>query len=205
MNDSLLRRFCESPHRKLIVVIATTVLGVVVLIPLADEYFDKKESYASSAVELDRAFQTAETLPMFEQRVADLESQLHLLEERSVSEASISRYRSRLVDLVRKTGCQMRRLDVSTPTTRAWYREDDPLRPRVPTETKETTPFLLERRSVHLAVDGPIVSLYEFLDELLTDKTFAYPNRIQMHNGGRAGDQVSLELELWVFALREKS
>ncbi len=41
MNESLLRNFCESRHRKLIVAIVTTLLGLAVLLPPTDDYLTK--------------------------------------------------------------------------------------------------------------------------------------------------------------------
>ncbi len=202
MNESPIRRFCESTHRKLIVVIVTTLVGLAVLIPLADDYFDKKESRRTLAEELDSARQTVASLPTYEQRANEMTQQLGEYEARSVSQQSVSEYRSKLVNLIRDSNCQMRRLDLGTPTSRPWLENDNPLKRPIVQGTKvKKTPFTLERRSVVLLVDGTMDSIRSLLDKLHEDETFAYPSRLNLHAAGRQGGTVTLELELWLFAL----
>ena len=202
MNESPIRRFCESSHRKLIVVIVTTLVGLVVLIPLVDDYFDKKESRRTLADELDRARQTAKTLPTYEKRVVKVTGELNEFEARSVSAQTVSRYRSKLVDLIRGADCQVRRLDVGTPTLRPWLEQDHPLTKPVAVGTAaKKTPFTLERRSATLLVDGTMDQINGLLEQIHEDETFSYPRRLDLHSSGRRGESVTLELELWLFAL----
>ncbi len=202
MNESPIRRFCESSHRKLIVVIVTTLVGLVVLIPLADDYFDKKESRRTLADELDRARQTAETLPAFEERVTALAQETGEYEARSVSQNSISQYRSKLVGLIRDSNCKVRRLDVGAPTSRPWLENDNPLKkPAAKGLAAKKTPFTLVRSSVVLTVDGTMDNINSLLEKLYKEKTFAHPRRLDLHSVGRQGGSVAVELELWLFAL----
>ena len=201
MNESLLRTFCESRHRKLIVAIVTTLAGLVVLVPLVDDYFDKRESRRTLMDDLDRARETEKTLPAFEKGVAELEERVSQLEGRTVSDESVSLYRTNLLEMVRKAGCQMRRLEVGASAHRPWLQVDDPLQPTAPSPTAKQTPFLLERRSINLSVDGEMTSIHNLLEQLEQDKTIAYPRRIQLHSTGGRGASATLELELWLFAL----
>jgi hypothetical protein len=201
MNESLLRTFCESRHRKLIVAIVTTLAGLVVLVPLVDDYFDKRESRRTLMEDLDRAHQTERTLPAFEKRVAELEESVKQLEGRTVSDASVSQYRTNFLEMVRKAGCQMRRLEVGASAHRPWLVDDDPLQATSPTPTADKTPFQLERRSLNLSVDGDMANIHNLLEQLEQDKTIAYPRRVQLHASGGRGASATLELELWLFAL----
>ena len=203
MNDSILRKFCESPYRKVIVAIVTTVFGLLVMIPLVDDYFDKKESRNTLTDELEIARQTAQSLPDFEERVAGIVEELELVEAREVSETEVSAYRNKLIDLVRKSGCQLRRIDVSLPTVRPWFLNDDPLRDSGKAK-QDATPFSLERRSAVLFVDGPMESTQAFLKELHNDKSFAVPSRLEMRSTSGHESKVTLEIELWLFALARK-
>jgi len=57
-----------------------------------------------------------------------------------------------------------------------------------------------------LTVDGTMDSINDFLEKLHEEKTFAYLNRLDLQGTGRQGGAVSVELELWLFALsRNKS
>ncbi len=201
MNESLLRNFCESRHRKLIVTIVTTLFGLAILCPLTDDYYDKRESCRTLMDNLDRARQTVKFLPAFEQRVVELEDKVSLLEGRTVSAESVSQYRTTLLEIIRKAGCQMRRLEVGTPTRRPWMRNDDPLQSTAALGVTEKTPFQLERRNINLSIDGEMTSIHNLLDQLEKDKTIAYPHRLQLHSTGGRSTSATLELELWLFAL----
>jgi len=206
MNEHLVRQFCESSHRKLIVVIVTTFFGLVILTPLVDDYFDKKADCSVLIENLERAHQTAKELPELEHRLSSLQAKLSELEERSITEESLGQYRNRLVEMIRSSGCQVRRLEVSPATSRPWGMNDDPVAGRVGASApKETTTFNLERRSISLSIDGRMQSLYRVIDELQKDKTLAYANRIQMRSDNHSGDAVTMELEMWVFALTRQS
>ncbi len=202
MNDSLLRRFCESRHRKLIVVIVTTLLGLLVLIPLVDDYFDKSNSHSTLTNDLDRARQTDEGLPKLEEEVAKIAASLEAIDSRAISSDSLSDYRNKVMDLVRKAECQVRRFDVSKPVYRPWLRDDHPLTTATPLDAKKRkTPFALERRNVVLLVDGSMEDLRVLLGKLHQDNTLAALQRVELQAGARGGNQVTMELEMWVFAL----
>ena len=202
MNESPIRKFCESSHRNLIVVIVTTLVGLLVLIPMVDDYFDKKESRRALVEELDHARKTAKALPALEERVAKLTAVMRQFEERSVSQQSLSLYRSKLVEMIRDSGCQVRRLDVGNPKRRPWRINDNPLEKSAGAGSAASkTPFLLERRDVALTVDGSMDNIRELLERLYKDKTFAYPQQLNLHGISRRGGSVTLDLELWLFAL----
>ncbi len=207
MNESPIRRFCESRHRKLIVVIVTTLFGLLVLVPLVDDNFDKRESYNTLTEDLDGARQTAEGLPEIEQQVAGIVKNLAAVESRTISSNSVSSYRSKVVDLVRESGCQVRRFDVSTPTRRTWMKKDNPLEKAAPKQAKnQKTPFALERRNVILLVDGTMENVRELLGRLHKDESLAYLHRLELQSASRGSEQVTLEIEMWLFALgRQKA
>ncbi len=201
MIESLLRNFCESRHRKLIVAIVTTLLGLAVLWPVTDDYFDERESRRTLMDDLDRARQKEKNLPAFEQRVAEFEAKVSLLEGRTISAESVSQYRANLLKIIREAGCQMRRLEVGAPTLRPWMRDDDPLQSTATLGVTDKTPFQLERRNVSLSIGGEMTSIHHLLDQLKKDNTIAYPHRLQLHPTGSRSTSATLELELWLFAL----
>ena len=200
MNDSLARRFCESRHRWLIVAIATALLALVALLPMVDDYFDKSTSRSDLTEELAAARLTAESLPAYEKQAEQVRSELEALEVRAVDEAGVAKFRSRLVDLVRESGCQIRRIDVGAPTRRPWSENDDALA-EIGLPRGAAAPFTLERRSVVLAVDGNMPAVHELLDRLEKERTLSHPHRLQMQGASANGETVTLELELWLFAL----
>ena len=76
MNDSLIRKFCESRYRWPIIATATLLLGLVALLLQVDDYFDKRNSHNVLTEDLDLARETADSLPKFEGRVAELAQKL---------------------------------------------------------------------------------------------------------------------------------
>jgi len=206
VNESLIRKFCESSHRKLIVSIVTILLGLAVLTPLVDEYFDNKESRRALAEELENARQTAEQLPSLEKQVAAVVAELEILEGRSVSEDTVSAYRTRLVDMIRESSCQIRRLDLAQPIRRPWKEGDSPLVEGNKSDSSgKATPFSLERRGIQLSVSGRTHDIYTLLERLQKDTTLAHPERLQIHSDGQNGETVTMELEMLLFALSRQS
>ena len=206
MTESLIRKFCENSHRKLIVSIVTILLGLAVLTPLVDEYFDNKESRRALSEELENARNTAGQLPSLEKQVASVVEELEILEERSVSEETVSAYRTRLVDLVRESSCQIRRLDLAEPILRPWKEGDDPLQEGTKSDKSgKATPFSLERRSIQLSVSGKTHDIYGLLERLQKDTTLAHPERLQFHSDGQNGESITMELEMLLFALSRQS
>jgi hypothetical protein len=201
MNDSLIRRFCESRHRWLIVATATGLLALAALLPMVDDFFDKRTSRSELSESLAAARVTAESLPVYEKQTAEVGKELEALEVRTIDDASVARFRSRLVDVVRESGCQIRRIEVGAPTRRPWKEKDEALSEVAAAAGEGATPFSLERRSVILAVDGPMTAVQDFLDHLEKEKTLSHPHRVQMQAVSGGGETVTLELELWLFAL----
>jgi len=200
MNDSLIRKFCESRHRWLIVATATALVGLAVLLPMVDDYFDKRNSRSDLAEDLVAARQTAAQLPKFESQTKAVRQELAELEIRTVDDAGVARFRSRLVDFVRESGCQIRRIEVGAPTRRPWTENDRPLSDASSPDAA-STPFALERRSVILSVDGAMSAVQELLARLEKEQTLSHPHRLQMQAASGGGETVTLELELWLFAL----
>ncbi len=206
MNETLIRKFCESPRRGLIVATVTILLGLAVVTPLVDDYFNKKESRRALAGDLDNARQTAALLPSLEKQVALVVEKLEAMEERSVSEQTVSGYRTRLVEMIRESSCQIRRLDVASPSRRPWKEGDNPLQAGNNSDSSgKATPFSLERRSIVLSVNGKTHEIYSLLEQLQKDTTLAHPERIQIHSDGQNGEIVTMELELLLFALSRQA
>jgi hypothetical protein len=201
MSESFLRKFCESKHRKLIVAIATTLLGLLVLLPVTDDYFTKRESRRTLTDDLDRAYDTEKLLPAYEQRVVEIEEKLSSLEGQTVSVKTVSQYRTKLLEIIRDTGCQMRRFDVEAPTRRPWMQDDNPLLRTANPSARKKTDFQLERHNINLSIEGDMTSIHKLLDQLDKDESIAYPRQLQLHSNRGSSTAATLEIELWLFAL----
>ncbi len=114
MIEQTLRNFCESRHRRLIVIAGTFIVGLVLVMPLVDAYCAGRDEKETLLAELDSARQVAAELSETEKRVAEKLAQLKVFEARTVDEESLPALRGKLVDLAKETGCSIRRLSVGT-------------------------------------------------------------------------------------------
>jgi hypothetical protein len=105
------------------------------------------------------------------------------------------------VELVRDSGCQIRQLDVVAPTKRPWKQGDDPLKESADAAKAGETPFVLERRAMTLTVDGPMAAIHDLLGRLESERSLCHPHRVNLQSASAGGETVTLELELWLFAL----
>jgi hypothetical protein len=202
MNSSPVRKFCESRYRWPIVATATALVALAAILPQADEYYDNRNSRSGLSEELVRASDTAAALPEYEERAEAVNGELAALELRAVDEASLAAYRSRLVDLVRESGCQIRQIEVGAATHRPWREGDDPrAEPQEGLGKTGATGFSLERRSVLLAVDGAMPAIHDLLARLEQERTLSHPHRLQLQPAAAGGETVMLELELWLYSL----
>lgn len=201
MNDSPLRAFCESRHRKLIVAIVTTLVGLAVFTQLSDDYCDNRENRRILSDDLDRARQMERQLPKFTKAVALQEAKARELEELTVSDASMTAYRDRILEIVRQSGCQMRTLQAGQPTTRPWLKKDDPLVKQVKANKKNKTPFQLQRRNLSLLVDGEMANIHKLLALLEEQQSTAFPHRVTLSAASSRSGNATMEMNLWLFAL----
>jgi hypothetical protein len=205
MNESILRRFCESPRRGLIVTIVTGLFGLVVMIPLADDYFDSRENRADLEAKLLVAEQSQQALPKLEEKTQEIEAQLSAREAQCVTEASLSDYRTRLVDTIRDAGCRIQRLDLAQAMSRPWNEADTPLveRPRSDKNAK-ATPYNLEKRTLSLSVAGRVTDILGLLEKLEHEPTLAYPQSLEFLATDNSSDVVTLNMQMWLFSLERK-
>lgn len=205
MNESILRRFCESPRRGLVVTIVTGLFGLVVMIPLADDYFNSRENRADLEAKLADAKQSQQALPGLEQKTKEIEALLDAREAQCVTEASLSDYRTRLVDTIRDTGCRIQRLDLAQPMSRPWIEADSPLidRPR-PDKNAKVTPYNLEKRTLSLSVAGRVTDILALLEKLEHEPTLAYPQSLEFRATDNSSDLVTLDMQMWLFSLERK-
>jgi hypothetical protein len=204
MNDSLIRKFCESRHRWPIVATATVLTALATVVPSVDDCCNKRSSRNDLVDKLVLARRNAQELPQTEAQAAQVAAELAALEARAVDEEDLARFRSRLVDVVRDSGCQIRRLDIATPLARVWKQGDKALEEQ-PAGDGADTPFSLERRSVVLAVDGGMAAVQDLMTRLEQEQTLSHPHRVQLQAAASGGETVTLELELWLFAFKRTS
>jgi hypothetical protein len=93
----------------------------------ADKYFALIEEEGQLAMDLGDAETEVGRLDDLKNQRVEINQRLTQLKNRAVTESDIKVIPDELTELVRKTGCQFRRIEVSTPRTRSWKTDDHPL------------------------------------------------------------------------------
>ena len=206
MIEQALRRFCESKHRKLIVIAGTFVVGLVLVIPLVDVYCAGRDEKEDLLVELDSARRMALELEQFERRVAEKLAQLKDFEAKTVDEQSLPLLRGKLVDLAKETGCSIRRISVGGVSSRQWMPGQDPIATATDTrQTESNSNFQLEWRPVSVSLSGTITSLKSMVERVADAKMLMHTKSFEMYPSSPTRQSLTLDLELWYFTLVRKS
>ena len=205
MIEQTLRRFCESPHRWLIVIAGTFVVALVLVMPLVDAYFAGSDEKETLLAELDSAKQIAVDLDQFESRVGEKLAQLKVFEARTVNEDSLAALRGQLVDLAKDTGCNIRRLSVGGASSRPWAPGQNPVVPNPDAKPNETpAAFMLEWRPVSISLSGTSASLRALLERVASSGMLMHAKSIEMYPSSPARHSLTLDMELWYFTLARR-
>ncbi|MEN0109198.1 MAG: hypothetical protein AAF805_00600 [Planctomycetota bacterium] len=201
MIEELAERFRGSPHRWLIVTGVTLVAALTTVLPQVDQLLAERSELAELRAQLADAQQTAERLDEYESAVAERTERLEALRRREVDEAQLAELRSWLVSAAREAGCQVRRIDLSAPTSRPWGFDDHPLATPDKKRKQPPTPFHLETRGVAFSVTGSTAELRALLKAIDADQRLKHANAVAMKPESRNQRSLQLDLNLWYFAL----
>lgn len=201
MIENLVERFSESRHRWLIVTGVTFVIALASCLPQVDQLYAERSERADLLEELARAEETVERLPLYEERAAEKTKELDQLRKKEVSESQLAELRSWLVDSARQAGCQIRRIDLASPSTRSWAADDDPITPPEKSKKNAKTPFQLETRTISFSVTGATSEVLALLKTLDEDARLKHAHSVDIKPAGRNGSELQLDLTLWYFAL----
>jgi hypothetical protein len=207
MIEQGLRRFCESKHRKLIVIAVTFIVGLLLVMPQVDVIRAGRDEKEVLLTELESAQSVAAELTAFETRVNEKFAQLKSLEARTVDDASLPLLRSKLVDFAKETNptCSIRRLNVGAVGSRPWQPGQNPL---ATTPDKKlanvNSNFILEWRPVNLSLSGTSASLRSMVEKLASSGMFMHIKNLEMYPSSPKRESLTLELEIWYFTLARK-
>jgi hypothetical protein len=205
MNEELLRKFCESRHRWLIVTAVTFVVGLLLVLPIVDVYYAGLDEKSALATELDSARVVASEIKVFESRYSERQGQLAALEARAVDDGSLPALRGKLLEMAKEARCSIRRLSVGATVARPWLVDDDPLAVKWDAQNKEarkTTGFALEWRPVTLSLSGTSADLRALVERLMATGMFMHTKTLEMFPSSPSRQSLTLDLELWYYTLK---
>jgi hypothetical protein len=205
MIEQTLRRFCESKHRKLIVIAGTFIVGLVLVMPLVDVLRSGRDEQESLLAELDSAQNVAAELQSFESRVAEKSAQLKGFDSRTVDEESLPALRGKLVDLAKETGCNIRKLSVGGVSSRAWRPGENPIAPSDKKPADAGGPVAqLEWRPVSISLSGTSSSLRTMVERVAAAGMLMHTKSLEMYPSSPTRQTLTLDMEVWYFTLARK-
>jgi hypothetical protein len=202
--DDLIVKFCEDRRSWMFVIAGTLGMSLVFVMPCVDEYVAVCAEKTEIAEKLRLATEAAKLLAGFEQRRAE---QLVVVQERlgkTLNDQNEAEYRNTIVKLVRDAGCQLRRLNIATPTSRVWGQADDPLE-KSARKNLQPSGFQLERRQINLSLVGHSANVRQLLERLENEDKQVYVQAIDLKPGAGDGRRVELSMELWYFTLKRSA
>ena len=198
--ETLLRRFVEHPKRGWIVIILTCALGLLIVWPIVDEYRVLSDDCAQLEISIVQAQHEAETVETVRATANKRAAELSELRKQTLVVQDIHEFSSRLVELTRAAGCQLRRVDLGEVQKRKWNENDHPLVP-VPS-SKTETPYELRTQRVVLSVSGPMDRVQALLGEFRSVNKLVHTQGIQIKPADEQRREVNLDLELQFFDLK---
>lgn len=200
-SKKLLSRAIEHPRRWLVVIIGTFLLGLGTILPLADEYREQTDRSGLLRADLRQAEAEAAMLGRFEIRVEQGRVELARLEEKTISEERVNEFRGLVIEIVRDSGCQFRRIHVGASRSRPWLKNDNPLNKQTNSTKTQRTPYTLKSQSFVLDVTGTVSRLTDLLTKLHAKLNLAHTNGVLIRPVGQEGHEVQMQLELTLFDL----
>jgi hypothetical protein len=202
MINQALRRFCDSPHRPLIVIAGTLVVALLLLPPLVDVYSAGRADRKALSAELELARESAARVEGFESRLAERLARLAEFEDRAVDDRSLAAVRGKLVDLAKEAGCSLRRLNVGATSSRAWSAGDDPLALRAdPKRSDASAGFNLEWRPITISVSGTSANLQNLLERIAATGILFHAKSLDIYPSSPSRQSLTLDIELWCYTL----
>jgi hypothetical protein len=204
MIEETLRRFCESKHRKLIVIAGTFIVGLLLVMPLVDVIRAGHDDKEALLTELESSQAVASELKSFETRVNEKFAELKSLEGRTVDDSTLALLRGKLVDFAKGT-CSIRRLNVGAVGSRPWQPGQNPLATTPDKKLANTSSnFMLEWRPVNLSLSGNSASLRSMVEKLANSGMFMHIKNLEMYPSSPKRESLTLEMEIWYFTLARK-
>lgn len=200
--ETLLRALVSHPRRGLFVIILTSGLALLTLWPVVDEYFVLLDDCARTELSIVEAQQEIASIEQIRRMTDGQQSQLDQLRKKMLVVEDVHQFSSKLVELTRNAGCQLRRVDLGEPQKRRWFEDDNPLRPQPPVANAKETPFELRTQKVALSITGPMDRVQAFLGELHALDKVAHTQSIQMKPATDERSEINVDLELLFFDLK---
>lgn len=179
-------------------IVASVSLLVIIIfaVPWADEYL-RLRSDAAELSELEGRFTELKVRNAQLDRIeSKLTSKLEELKARSIDPPKTEMVRETIVEIVRKAGGRIRRLEISNGERRVWAVEGDNARDTAMPIYAEESSFDIHTHIVELQVDGSLKSIQTILEEVTNQGWLMTTKELNITPKAVLESKVSLELQL---------
>jgi hypothetical protein len=203
--ESMLRRMFEGRTRRWSIIIVNGVLALALGLPAVDEYFALRHRKSELATQLDQAREQVQRTEDLQQRATLVAQALSTVKSRAVSDENTQAYRQKVVQLIRESGCQLRKLSMENTAIRDWRQDDHPLvRPKSQRgggTKEESAKYRLRTQAVSLSISGTLSDVRKFIKSLHAEGKLMHTTQLAIRPGGRDRDNVVMELQFMLFGL----
>jgi len=201
MIETLLRRFLDSPTRLWAVIIVTLGIGLIIILPFADEYSSSREGRAQLEELVAQTRHEVAGLEEVRRKVGEKRERLRRLEARAVAADQVSLFRQEIVDWARKAGCQVRRVRLESPRSRVWQKGDSLLGSATIQRKSAESPYVLKQQLLSVSVSGTLANIKDLFAQLHSTDRLVRSRGFSMLPSRDDRKQVVLNMELMLFDL----
>ncbi len=184
------------------IVASLSLLTIIVLaVPWVDEYL-RLRSDAAELNELEHKFVELRARNEQLDRIdAKLTNNLSNLRARSIDPTKTESVRERIVEIVRRAGGRIRRLEIANGERRIWATEADAIQNNSMPVYAEESNFELHTQTVELQADGSLQSIQTILRDVIDQGWLMTTKGLSITPTAVRESPVNLELHLVLYGL----
>ena len=197
----LLYQLINHHARWWIVITGTGMIGLALLWPAVDDYLAAKSVQDELNESLEKTKQGVDRLDHFANLVSQKKSALEQLQAKAQSDKTVGQFRNRVVQLVRQSGCKMRRVRLAQPSRRRWRETDDPFIFKSVADAGAETQFDLRTQVLSISLTGSVKQISDFLTKIHQLDSFIHTMNLSLQRGHEGEESAALELDLLLLNL----
>tara|TARA_R110002049_G_scaffold27321_2_gene94113 strand:- start:230286 stop:230897 length:612 start_codon:yes stop_codon:yes gene_type:complete len=198
MAETLAQQFLVHPRRNWMVGIAAAMMFMAFGLPVYDSIQVNRSEYAQLDGQLSEIKQSIANLQPLRMQLEQLSRDETAGMMTANQEISLD-LREKVVRMIRKRDCRVKRVTLSDPQSRPWTVNDDPFATTA-SSNQTKTGFQLTTTHLSVSASGTLPSLSQILADVTKMHDYAVPTRMTLRNDGN-DETVSLEMEFSLFHL----
>ncbi len=184
------------------IVASVSLLAIIIFaVPWVDEFLRLRRNAAELKVLELRFSELSERNAQLDRIESKLTSNLNDLNSRSIDPSKTEMVREAIVEIVRKAGGRIRRLEIPNGERRAWASDGDSVRSSTMPMYAEESSFELHTHSVELQVDGSLKSIQRVLEQVTDQGWLMTTKELTITPTTVIESPVSLDVQLTLYGL----